>query len=167
MRTIHCFQASLLLSPGIALLATVLFISIDYSHALSDEIQPSQVLAGESPLDQMPFDQFGASVANAGDVNGDGLDDLLVGAPGRDSVGQDAGCVYLFLGGPNGVTGPIKRFFPTPSTTSPALGLVIGRGGDFNGDGFADMFIGSPHEPEYNSSGRVYVYFGGKVIHDP
>jgi len=46
MRTIHCFQASLLLSPGIALLATVLFISIDYSHALSDEIQPSQVLAG-------------------------------------------------------------------------------------------------------------------------
>jgi hypothetical protein len=47
------------------------------------------------------------------------------------------------------------------------LGLVIGRGGDFNGDGFADMFIGSPHEPEYNSSGRVYVYFGGKVIHDP
>ena len=48
---------------------------------------------------------FGSSVARAGDVNGDGYDDVIVGAYGMDNGLFDEGAAFVFLGGPNGIVG--------------------------------------------------------------
>ena len=124
------------------------------------EIPYPTVLSGEAN-----GDRFGVAVENAGDVNGDGYEDLLVGAQGSDIIGPDAGCAYLFLGGPDWDSTPDARFTPNPGSPDMRwFGSVLGRGGDFNGDGFADLFIGSPVEPGFNGAGRVYVYFGGSNL---
>lgn len=81
----------------------------------------------------VPFDagEFGASMADVGDVNGDGFGDLLVGAPASSSV-------YLYFGGASGLT-------PAPQTvTGPAgtrFGSRVVRVDDFNRDGYADAIV--------------------------
>ncbi len=87
---------------------------------------------------------FSERMANAGDVNGDGVDDLLVGAPKYDVSGMaNAGQVWLFLGdGPD----PIGCANPTPpwritGTPDVALGEQLAGVGDVNGDGYEDFVV--------------------------
>lgn len=103
--------------------------------------------------------RFGASVAWAGDVNGDGFDDILVGDPLR-SYGQGRqGHVYLYLGGAHPDTTRDMRFFAThPDHTQ--FGTSV-AGADFNADGYDDVLIGEP-----GASSSVYVYFGGPHMDD-
>lgn len=90
---------------------------------------------------------FGGSVSSAGDVNGDGFDDVIVGAPGWDGGDPQEGAAFVFLGSANGVVG-------TDPTTAHAwiesnqafaqLGTVPqSRVGDVNGDGFDDIIVGA------------------------
>ena len=90
----------------------------------------------------------GASVGRAGDLNGDGLDDLLVGAWNEFS---GAGGVYVIYGQAGGMTGPVglvsslpptQGFIVTGSTTSDRTGVSAAGIGDVNGDGRDDLLIG-------------------------
>src|SRR5262245_7890994 len=103
--------------------------------------------AGRSALKltgEGPDDDFGWSVAPAGDMNGDGVPDLFVGAPSNDAVAGFAGRAYLF-------NGPFKA--PRNAADADAivsaeafgdnLGISVSSAGDTNGDGRDDLLIGA------------------------
>jgi FG-GAP-like repeat/FG-GAP repeat len=107
---------------------------------------------------------FGASVASAGDVNGDGYADLIVGAPSSvDGAVMNVGSAYLYLGG-GPKTGKLV-LPPTPLNLPPGVGVAsyfgtsVASAGDVNCDGYADVIIGAPGVESGN--GAAYVYLGG------
>ncbi|MBX3054721.1 MAG: FG-GAP repeat protein, partial [Caldilineaceae bacterium] len=100
-------------------------------------------------------DYFGASVAGAGDVNGDGYADVIVGAYGYDS---STGRAYLFSGGPSGLSAS-PAFTATGEGANNTFGSSVAGAGDVNGDGYADVIVGAFG---YNSyTGRAYAFHGG------
>jgi hypothetical protein len=103
-----------------------------------------------------PGGLFGTAVASAGDVNGDGYGDLIVGAPGvTSSDGNTNGVAYVYLGGPSGLASNPFRLASNDYDEQFAL-YVIGAG-DINGDGYADLVVS-----ETNQS-YAYIYFGGPL----
>jgi len=103
---------------------------------------------------------YGSSVAGAGDVNGDGYSDVLVGAPRKDNIGQtDEGHVMYYQGSPNGLSasGTLDQ-----TQSSAFFGTSVSAAGDVNGDGFSDVIIGAPqYDNGQTNEGRAYVYYGG------
>ncbi len=98
-------------------------------------------------------DEFGTALAAAGDVNGDGYDDLLVGAP---AAGGGAGAAYVFHGSATGVgASPVNTF--TGSGTD-ALGTGLAGAGDVNNDGYDDIVLGLPGAS--SSFGSIELHFG-------
>src|ERR1700709_842403 len=92
-------------------------------------------------------DFAGSGVSSAGDINGDGFDDLLVGAPSNDSGGTDAGAASGGFGHPGGfgsridltdivAAGGIKI---QGDLANDNAGFSLSSAGDINGDGFADI----------------------------
>ena len=103
---------------------------------------------------------LGWSVASAGDVNGDGLDDVLVGSPTKDNGTSDNGSVMLFLGAPGALS-------PSPAMVAfgnagDQLGVCVAQAGDLNGDGYCDVVAGA-HQPGIGASGKVLVWYGGPI----
>ncbi len=116
------------------------------------DASPDGVLA-----DGAPGSRAGISVSSAGDFNGDGFSDVLVGAPLRAASGQaNAGAAYLFLGGPG------TSFDTVPDATfvgvaaGQAAGSSVSTAGDFDGDGYSDVIISSPGRAGESAS----IYFG-------
>ena len=118
-------------------------------------------------------DQAGRSVSSAGDVNGDGFDDVIVGALGSDLGSLNAGAAYLIFGG-QGLTGDsslagvgttIGGFRLTGETTGDLAGRSVSSAGDVNGDGFGDVVIGANGEDSGGANaGTSYVVFGGQGL---
>jgi hypothetical protein len=121
-------------------------------------------------------DRAGESVSAAGDVNGDGFDDLIVGARGGDDGGTDAGAAYVVFGSAMGFGTPVGgRQVLDLATLASAQGLVIqgdaagdragfsvSAAGDVNGDGFDDLIVGAPDGDDGGSNaGEAYVVLGG------
>ena len=119
-------------------------------------------------------DQSGYSVSVAGDVNGDGLADLLVGAYGNGAGGSNAGRSYVVFGKANtsavslsAVAAGTGGFAITGEATNDQSGYSVSVAGDVNGDGLADLLVGAPQQQYWNGgvrintgSGRSYVVFG-------
>ena len=121
-----------------------------------------------------PNDRSGISVSSAGDVNGDGYDDLIIGASGGDPGGDsNAGETYVIYGGPGA---PGTEGMLTLSDLDGTNGFVLNRveagdysgfsvssAGDVNGDGYDDLIIGAfgADPGEHSNAGETYVVYGG------
>ena len=129
-----------------------LFYGPDLDGSPAPGAQPDLVLHGEETLDN-----FGRSVAFVGDTNGDGYDDLLVGAPGpTEASGTNAGRAYLFAGGPAADASWEAKI---PGDTPEHFGWSVAGAGDVDADGYADLAIGAP-PLDAAGFGRVYIYAG-------
>lgn len=107
-------------------------------------------------------DRFGAK-ASVGDLNADGIDDLVVCAPANDYYGADFGRAYVFLGGAGIASAPAAaaqlKFSGLYSHNSLGSSLVVA---DANGDFIDDIVVGAPQASNGNlGDGRVYVFHGG------
>ncbi len=103
---------------------------------------------------------FGFRIAVAGDVNGDGYSDLLVGSPSYSNGEVHEGRVQLFHGGPNGID-HVPSWSAELNRPQARFGLALAGAGDLNGDGYHDVVIGAPGFFGGSADeGRVYVYLG-------
>jgi hypothetical protein len=108
-------------------------------------------------------DSFGISVSTAGDVNGDGFDDVVIGANLTDNNGANSGSTYVYSGA-NGSA--LYQWHGQNANDS--FGWSVAGAGDVNGDGFDDVIVGSPYsDNSFSDSGSAYVYSGvnGSVIY--
>ena len=106
------------------------------------------------------YEQLGFCIDNCGDVNGDGCDDIIVGAPNNMERDQAAGKAYLFYGGNPMDTLPDWWF--CGENYMQMLGTIVSGAGDFNGDGYKDLAIGDHNYPTFEYPwGRVLMFYGG------
>ena len=110
-------------------------------------------------------DYSGRSISSAGDVNGDGFDDIIIGADGDEDGGDDAGQTYLILGHngswqmDNDLSNANASWYGEHE--SDESGESVSGAGDVNGDGFDDILIGAPDNDEGGSwAGQVYLILG-------
>jgi hypothetical protein len=134
-------------------------------------------------------DLAGWSVSGAGDLNNDGFDEFIVGAPGGDGGGVDAGEVYVFFGKAHGFRtidlgkfeagkGRSDGFIIEGDVANDRAGWSVSRAGDVDGDGVDDLIVGAPWNdlgaigeppsgfptlPENLNSGQVYVLYGAEL----
>ncbi|MBC8404033.1 MAG: FG-GAP repeat protein [Planctomycetes bacterium] len=104
------------------------------------------------------FDGLGESVSAAGDVDGDGNPDFIIGAKGADVAGiTNAGSAYVY----SGATGLLLHEFNGTQASS-NFGFSVSNAGDFNGDGFDDVLVGANGAaPEgMANAGSAFVYSG-------
>ncbi|MCB0726388.1 MAG: FG-GAP repeat protein [Ignavibacteriae bacterium] len=100
---------------------------------------------------------FGLSVNSAGDVNGDGFSDIIIGAPASSS-----GNAYIYFGGPEMDT--VADIQLNGEDLYTEFGWSVASAGDVNGDGYDDVIIGARHYRAFNYTGRAYIFFGGKLM---
>ncbi len=105
----------------------------------------------------------GSAVTFAGDLDGDGYDDLAVGAEGDASLGSNTGAVFVVLGPLTGTIGLADQAYATiqGDTVGDKLGYALAGGRDMDGDGTSDIVAGAPYEDSNGtSSGAVYLFSG-------
>ena len=132
--------------------------TLTYSVEISDKFTTSRILNEMKVVGtgEGSNNYFGNSVSCAGDVNGDGYDDVIIGAYGYSSY---KGKAYLYLGSDTGLS-------TTPSWTATGedndyyFGISVSSAGDVNGDGYDDVIIGADKYSSY--TGKAYLYLGSK-----
>jgi hypothetical protein len=102
---------------------------------------------------------YGDSVASAGDVNGDGYSDVIVGAKLYDNGQADEGRAFLYLGSASGL-GTTPAWTAESDVNAASFGDCVASAGDVNGDGFSDVIVGAPDYFSGNDIGGAYVYHG-------
>jgi hypothetical protein len=153
MRPLRVLSAAAAGAAGLALAA-------DAPHA---QLRQAVAEAQTDLVAEAPDDNFGWSAAVAGDVNGDGVADLVVGAVYNDAAAKDAGKAYVFLGGPT--VGPSPFVTMTGARANDQFAVSVAGAGDVNGDGYADIVVGARLDDlGGNASGAAYIYLGGAAM---
>jgi len=111
--------------------------------------------------------RFGVSVATAGDVNGDGYADVVVGADYFDGVQLATGKAFVYYGGSDGInTSSVQRWvkLDKPLSGEGAFGRSVASAGDLDGDGFSDLVVGAEWQTGAASrEGKTFVYYGSST----
>eukprot|EP01030_Chromulinospumella_sphaerica_P018927 gene18927-biopygen16746 len=117
------------------------------------------------------LDRSGRTVAS-GDVNGDGIGDLIIGAQGANANGTDSGAVYVVFGKDTAVAGAFAAelslsalngttgFRISGAGTNQQIGDAVASAGDINGDGYDDVIVGRFTSGGTYQTGVSYVVFG-------
>ena len=114
---------------------------------------------------QAADDYFGYSVSTAGDVNGDGYSDVIVGAYFNDAGGSNAGRTYIYYGG--SIFNNIADVTLTGAAAGDYFGHSVSTAGDVNGDGYSDVIVGAyGNDAAEINAGRAYIYFGGASMNN-
>lgn len=123
--------------------------SVGLSAVASWSAQSNQALA-----------RFGFSVAGAGDVNGDGYDDVIVGAPNYDKPQSNEGAAFLYLGSATGLSAA-PAWTGEGDKDGAAFGVAVASAGDVNGDGLDDVIVGASNFSNgQTNEGRAFVFLG-------
>ena len=120
------------------------------------------------------YDNAGFSVSAAGDINGDGVDDLTVGAPYAELIGSLSGRSYVVFGKTTGFNSPLalssldgsNGFMLDGEAAGDQSGRSVSAAGDINGDGIDDLIVGAYRADPNPFSGRSYVVFGRASVID-
>ena len=138
-----------------------LAIAVDVANAVYPIVVDPVISAHQAVLTEgTEIANLGASVASAGDVNGDGYADIIVGAPGFSNVEAYEGLALLYLGSAQGIgTTPVWSLEGNQNFAS--IGVPVGSAGDVNGDGYSDVFVtASLIDTTVTDAGTVYVFHG-------
>ena len=104
--------------------------------------------------DAVSFDDFGYTVSSAGDVDGDGYDDVIVGAYGDD---DDTGSAYVYQGSSGGIDSSSEtKLTASDGALNDYFGFSVSGAGDVDGDGYDDLIVGAHGD----DNGSAYVYLG-------
>ncbi|MBL8946203.1 MAG: FG-GAP repeat protein [Myxococcales bacterium] len=148
-----------------------------FGKADTATVEVNDIIAGMGGFlmeGESPYDFSGNSLSGAGDVNGDGMDDLLVGAFHAAPNGTDSGRSYVVFGKADtaavelsDITAGIGGFVLDGEAAEDDSGRSVSDAGDVNGDGLDDLLVGAPRaDPNGTLSGRSYVVFGVPTV-DP
>jgi len=130
-------------------------------------------IGGMSSSEIQIHSRFGSHVAGAGDLNGDGVDDLVVSAESDGAVTFNDGAVYILFLSPGGSVNPVSSHIkltkssPGLSGEIPSVGRLFSGGviADLNGDGRPELLLGIPRDPlQSNDTGSVAIAFMGGAM---
>ena len=109
------------------------------------------------------YEQAGRSVAAAGDIDGDGFDDVLVGAFGNGDAGTGAGAAYLILGSSSPTSTSLGAEIEyTGANAGDEAGISVSGAGDVDGDGYPDMLVGADGVGG-SATGAAYLLLGSAL----
>ena len=134
-----------------------------YGGPFGLSIAPDWVMGGG-----LKGSRFGHAVSTAGDVNGDGYDDVIIGANDYkvafDLSGEPkSGAVFVYHGSVDGLS-LTPDWSVLAEAPEIALGRAVSTAGDVNNDGYDDVIVSAPlygSSPEQGSEGKIYLYLGG------
>ncbi|MDR9417225.1 MAG: FG-GAP repeat protein, partial [Gracilimonas sp.] len=123
------------------------------------------VLNGEASFD------YSGQAVGSGDINGDGFEDIIIGAYEADPNGSSSGKTYVIFGKSSGFSSSVELsglngtsgFSLNGEASSDQSGFAVSSG-DINGDGYDDVILGAiGADPNGSNSGKTYIYFGKSI----